>query len=88
MHLCIDSINTYLYRLSRTLSPRVRAMQLTQHSTTRCRIYVHPAACTSRASVEDIQRSTGLLVIINNPQRIALTTKHAETPAPLGGDAA
>ena len=63
-------------------------MQLTQHSTTRCRIYVHPAACTSRASVEDIQRSTGLLVIINNPQRIALTTKHAETLALLGGDAA
>ena len=63
-------------------------MQTTQHSSTRCRIYIHPAACTSRASVEDIQRSTGLLVIINNPQRIALTTKHAETLAPLGGDAA
>lgn len=63
-------------------------MQTTQHSSTRCRIYVHPVACTSRASVEDIQRSTGLLVIINNPQRIALTTKHAETRAPLGGDAA
>lgn len=63
-------------------------MQTTQHSTTRCRIYVHPAACTSRASIEDIQRSTGLLVIINNPQRIALAAKHAETFGPTGGDAA
>ena len=63
-------------------------MQTTQHSTTRCRIYVHPAACTSRASIEDIQRSTGLLAITNNPQRIALAAKHAETFGPTGDDAA
>jgi len=40
-------------------------MQTTQHSTTRCPVYLHPAAATSPAAVERIQRSTGLLVIVN-----------------------
>jgi len=38
-------------------------MQTTQHSNTRCPVFLHPSACSSRAAVEAIQRRTGLLVI-------------------------
>ena len=38
--------------------------------------------------MQTTQHSTGLLAITNNPQRIALAAKHAETFGPTGGDAA
>ena len=40
-------------------------MNITQHSNTSCPVYLHPAAATSPAAVERIQRTTGLLVIVN-----------------------
>ncbi len=68
-------------------------MQTTQHSNTRCPVYLHPAACSSRAAVEAIQRRTGLLVITTPKGRTeaiqALKTAPADdSHSPFGGDAA
>lgn len=68
-------------------------MQTTQHSNTRCPVYLHPSACSSCGAVEAIQERTGLLVITNPKGRTA-TIKHADIAAadgncwPFGGDAA
>jgi len=68
-------------------------MQTTQHSNTRCPVYLHPSACSSRAAVEAIQRRTGLLVITNPKGRTEaispLNTAAADdSHSPFGGDAA
>lgn len=66
-------------------------MQTTQHSANRCPVYLHPAAITSPAAVEAIQRSTGLLAIINiGRTATTLPTRPVATDdlGPLGGDAA
>ncbi|MCX2896816.1 hypothetical protein [Pseudomonas mandelii] len=69
-------------------------MQTTQHSGTRCPVYLHPSACSSRTAVEAIQRRTGLLVIANPKGRIATVTPFDATNVaddsnwPFGGDAA
>ena len=63
-------------------------MHMTQHNVARCRIYLHPTACTSRASIEAIQRRTGLLVIITTKERIALVAQPAQTTSSFGGTAA
>ena len=56
-------------------------MQTTQHSTTRCPVYLHPA--------ERIQRSTGLLVIVNlGRATIAPAAATSAEQGPWGGDAA
>lgn len=62
----------------------------TQHSPTRCPVYLHPAACTSPAAVEAIQQRTGLLVIITPDRRTAKAAAQpaAFEPGPFGGDAA
>ncbi|UQS91701.1 hypothetical protein M5C90_10715 [Pseudomonas chlororaphis subsp. piscium] len=60
----------------------------TQHSNTRCPVYLHPAACTSPAAVEAIQRQTGLLVIINGHRSTITAPKPASDFGPFGGDAA
>lgn len=60
----------------------------TQHSNTRCPVYLHPAACTSPAAVEAIQRQTGLLVIINGQRSTITVPKPACDFGPFGGDAA
>jgi len=66
-------------------------MQTTQHSNTRCPVYLHPAAASSPAAVERIQRNTGLLVIVNlgrptiAPAPVAVTN---DDQGPWGGDAA
>lgn len=64
-------------------------MQTTQHSNTRCPVYLHPAAATSRAAVIAIQQNTGLLVITNTrtQHRSAQLIGTTET-SPWGGDAA
>lgn len=68
-------------------------MQTTQHSNTRCPVYLHPSACSSRAAVETIQRRTGLLVI-TSPKGRSEAIKPLNTAAaddsswPFGGDAA
>jgi len=68
-------------------------MQTTQHFNTRCPVYLHPAACSSRAAVEAIQCRTGLLVITTPKGRIegvqALNTTAADdSHSPIGGSAA
>ncbi|AHZ72618.1 hypothetical protein OU5_5539 [Pseudomonas mandelii JR-1] len=68
-------------------------MQTTQHSNTRCPVYLHPSACSSRAAVEAIQRRTGLLVI-TSPKGCTEAIKPFASAAvddtswPFGGDAA
>jgi len=66
-------------------------MQTTQHSNTRCPVYLHPAAATSPAAVERIQRSTGLLVIVNLGRATiarAPAVVASDDQGPWGGDAA
>ncbi|AWY39438.1 hypothetical protein DKY63_05785 [Pseudomonas putida] len=66
-------------------------MQTTQHSNTRCPVYLHPSACSNRAAVEAIQRRTGLLVITTPKGRAAIVeSAHtvADSSLPFGGDAA
>ncbi|WDH24087.1 hypothetical protein [Pseudomonas chlororaphis] len=60
----------------------------TQHSNTRCPVYLHPAACTSPAAVEAIQRQTGLLVITSSRRSAITAPKPAGDSGPFGGDAA
>jgi hypothetical protein len=58
--------------------------------TTRCPVYLHPAAATNPAAINAIQRKTGLLVIISPKSRLARAVVRA-APAdcgPFGGDAA
>lgn len=65
-------------------------MQTTQHSNTRCPVYLHPAAATSPAAVERIQRSTGLLIIVNLGRPIIASAPLAITTdeqGPWGGAA-
>lgn len=50
-----------------------------------CPVYLHPAATNPR-TVEAIQRTTGLVVIVNTKHRATLTA--ATSHQPWGGDAA
>lgn len=61
-------------------------MQTTQHLKS-CPVYVHPAAATSKASIDAIQRRTGLLVITNPKGRHAKLAQSTDW-GPWGGDAA
>lgn len=68
-------------------------MQTTQHSNTRCPVYLHPSACSSRTAVEAIQHRTGLLLITTPRGRIQAvrtidTVATDNTTRPFGGDAA
>lgn len=66
-------------------------MQTTQHSLTRCPVYLHPAACTSPKAVEAIQNRTGLLVIVNTGRTaptLPARSVSADEVDPWGGDAA
>lgn len=67
-------------------------MQSTQHSTTRCPVYLHPAARTNPAVVQAIQQNTGLLVIINLNSRPKAAQPvrpvASDDLGPWGGDAA
>jgi hypothetical protein len=68
-------------------------MQTTQHNYTRCPVYPHPSACSSRAAVEAIQHRTGLLVITTAIGRPKTVTPPNNSPVdnstwPFGGDAA
>ena len=62
-------------------------MNSTQHSAP-CQVYLHPAACSSRAAVEAIQRRTGLLIITSPKGRAKAVKASNATGAPFGGDAA
>ncbi|QIE86971.1 hypothetical protein [Pseudomonas nitroreducens] len=69
-------------------------MQSAQHKPkARCPVYLHPAAATSRATVEAIQAETGLLVIVGTSQRACLYQPRPVAPSteadsgPWGGAA-
>jgi hypothetical protein len=64
-------------------------MQTTQHNDTRCPVYLHPTACSSRAAVEAIQRRTGLLVITTKGHTEAIQAlTNAAAFSTFEGDAA
>ena len=66
-------------------------MQPSQQSITRCPVYLHPAACTSRKAVEAIQQHTGLLIIVNIGRATIAqppTATAINDLGPWGGDAA
>lgn len=63
----------------------------TQRTAPRCPVYLHPTAALSPATVERLQRRTGLLVIANqgratiaSPPAVVI----ADNQGPWGGDAA
>lgn len=66
-------------------------MHTTQHSNTRCPVYLHPAVAISPDAVERIQRRTGLLVIVNLGRATIAPTPAAvasDDEGPWGGDPA
>jgi hypothetical protein len=64
-------------------------MQTKQHKP-RCPVYLHPAAATTPATIDVIQRQTGLLVIISTKPRArpAAAQAYDDSSTPWGGDAA
>lgn len=62
----------------------------TPHSkpTTRCPVYLHPAAASNPAVIARIQSSTGLRVIVGASHKAAKLRPSATDFVPLGGDAA
>lgn len=63
----------------------------TAHSTTRCPVYLHPAAASNPAVVNRIQRATGLLVCITGGRptlKQPSTAPSHDDMGPFGGDAA
>jgi hypothetical protein len=61
----------------------------TPHSkpTTRCPVYLHPAAASNPAIIARIQRHTGLRVIVSGSQKAATLRPFAADLGPLGGAA-
>lgn len=62
----------------------------TQHSkpTTRCPVYLHPAAASNPAIIARIQRRTGLRVIVGDSHKAANLRPSTTDFGPIGGDAA
>lgn len=62
----------------------------TLHSkpTTRCPVYLHPAAASNPTVIARIQRRTGLHVIVGDSYKAAKLRPSATDFDPLGGDAA
>lgn len=63
----------------------------TQHSVTRCPVYLHPACASSPATIAHIQRSTGQLIVLTGgrPQlKQRFTAPTTDDFGPFGGDAA
>lgn len=58
----------------------------TQHTPTRCPVFLHPAAASNPRTVDRIQRATGQLVVIHG-LRAQLRTTPPDL-GPFGGDAA
>ncbi len=59
----------------------------TQHSTTRCPVYLHPAAATNPFTVRRIERETGLTahVTLRTAQLKRHTLPAFEDVGPFGG---
>lgn len=65
-------------------------MLTTQHNT-RCPVYLHPAAASNKACIEEIQRQTGQLFTIgtkNTTAKAARPLPAFDSNGPWGGDAA
>jgi hypothetical protein len=63
----------------------------TQHSATRCPVYLHPAAASNPTTVASIQRATGQLIVLTGgrPQlKQRFTAPATDDFGPFGGDAA
>ena len=64
-------------------------MNTTQHTATRCPVYLHPAAASNPFHIRRIEHATGLTVFAKGGRA---QLKAAPTPAdhfgPFGGDAA
>ena len=62
----------------------------TPHSkpTSRCPVYLHPAAASNPTTIARIQRRTGLRVIVGGSHRTATLHPFSADFGPFGGDAA
>ncbi len=62
----------------------------TQHSKTRCPVYLHPTAVNSPAAVQAVQQATGSLILLagGRPQLKRSTPPVSDDFGPFGGDAA
>lgn len=64
-------------------------MDTAQHNSTRCPVYLHPAAATNPRTVASIQQATGQLIVLNGG-RPQLKQQHARYDgySPFDGGAA
>lgn len=61
----------------------------TAQRTTRCPVYLHPAAASNPGTVRSIQQATRQLVVISGGRpTLKPVTTHADDFGPFGGDAA
>lgn len=60
----------------------------TARTTTRCPVYLHPAAASNPGTVRSIQQATGQLVVINGTRTLLKPATPADAFGPFGGDAA
>lgn len=60
----------------------------TARTTTRCPVYLHPAAASNPGTVRSIQQATGQLVVINGTRIQLKPNTPADAFGPFGGDAA
>ncbi|MFC2970905.1 hypothetical protein ACFOJE_01575 [Azotobacter bryophylli] len=63
-------------------------MNTTQHATTRCPVYLHPACASSPNTIRRIQARTGLLVIAGKSRKAPTLARPTDDFGPWGGDAA
>ena len=65
-------------------------MDTAQHSSTRCPVYLHPAAASNPTTVARIQRATGQLIVLTGgrPQLKRNTLPAFEDYSPFDGGAA
>lgn len=64
-------------------------MDTAQHRSTRCPVYLHPAAATNPTTIASIQRATGQLCVLvgGRPQLKRHTLPAFEDVGPFGGAA-
>lgn len=64
-------------------------MKTAQHSTTRCPVFIHPAAASNPATIERIQQATRQLVVIRGGRpTLTRTAPEFDGFDPFGGFAA
>lgn len=65
-------------------------MDTAQHSSTRCPVYLHPAAATNPVTIARIQQATGQLIVLSGgrPQLKRATQPAFDDFGPFDGGAA